>query len=220
MAGDFFIPGGMLISVVGRSDSFQLAMPSSNIPTQLGLAIDKIEVTFDISHEELRVNAYGKNTPEVQCMGGAANVRMDVVHFDPEVLEACWRESQGGSPQIGMLSWAGALLGNSLPQFTAGGVAGNHFISLNLKPMNPTGNSTLTPYHFPYCYLQTPPHEIPLGSTYSLMRLNWRAIPYVPDPYNRRILNGIQLLGSYGATVYDHNLDGSNPSTNYVPDVS
>ncbi len=204
---NFYINGELLVSVKGRSDSLLLgdeAGIAEDDVAELGLTSDPVVVKMDYFHEELKVNAWGQNTPEVQVMGASCNILMQLVHFDSDVLEAVIRESLGGAPQFGQLSWAGATLGNGKVFGASGGLYGNHYISLNLTAQeNPD-----RPYHFPYTYLQTPPFEFPLSTTKSILNLNFRAIAYVTDPYFFRTANGIEIIGAYGAQLLDRNLDG------------
>ena len=185
MSRDYQINGPALVYVKGN-----VSCGISTL-TELGLAADPIQVTYEFQHLDIQVNAWGQVPPEVQTMGGAAHVSMTMVHFDDAVLDVCIRESLGGASAAGKLAAAGTRLGGGVARFAAG----NHFIGLNV-----TGPVQGKPYRFLYSYLAGQPVSIPLGVERKLTRLTWRAIPYTTDPWNGG-------LGQAGADVWDNTLD-------------
>lgn len=194
MARDFEIPGPAMVFVKGRSDS---AIGSLQ---QLGLSEGPIRVNLSSAYMDLHVNAHSAaNIPvDTQWMLATANVSMNLIHFDSAILQACIMESMGGAPTFGKLGQGGQRLGNGLPRFhPAGGVAGygNHYIGVNI-----TAPVSALPYRFLFSYLTTQPFEFNMGTEKKIVVLNWRAIPYVQDPWNSG-------LGSYGVTLFDNTLD-------------
>ncbi len=191
MSRAYFINGESMIYVKGRSDS-QIGTLS-----QLGLTdASPIEVNLEFRNLEVQVNAVGGQIPnDIQNMLAAATITMNLVHFDRSVLNVCLQESMAGAPAVGQMPHAGQLMGNGQPRFAPGAILGNHYIGLNIA--SPIGN---VPWRFLYSYLYTNPMVYPLGTERSIVRLTWRAIPYLPDPWN----NG---AGAYGATLFDYVLD-------------
>lgn len=188
MARAFHVNGESLVLVKGRSDS---AIGSLS---QLGLCSDSIRITLDFRHLDVPVDAYGQSTAETQFMGAEARIAMTLVHYDKAILNACLMESLAGAPTYGTIGRAGQLMGNGLALFAAGGVNGNHYISLNI-----TSPVDGVPWQFYTSYLTAPPIEYPLGTERSLVFLNWRAIAYSTDPYNGG-------TGSYGVPLYSSTL--------------
>lgn len=188
MARQYFVMGESMVLVKGRSDS------AIGTLTQLGLCSESIRITIEQERKPIIVDAYGSKPPESQFFGAMARIQMTLVHFDPAVLEVCLQESWGSSPAAGQLGHAGSLMGNGLALFAAGGVNGNHFISLNIQ--SATGQ---TSWNFPCAYLADNPMEWPLGTEKSLVSLTWESIPYSVDPWNSG-------NGSYGVPIYTHTL--------------
>ncbi len=185
----YYINGETMVKVKGRTDSSIAAL------SDLGLAEDSITFSINNERDDIRVDAYGNAPPESQAMGAWAEVQMTLVHFDPDVLVACIRESWGSSPGEGMLGHAGSLMGNGLARFGPGGALGWHFVGLNL--ISAVGAS---PWRFLNAYLADSPITWPLGTKRSLVQLRWKAVPYSIDPWN----NG---NGSFGVPIYDRTAD-------------
>lgn len=187
MPRQYFINGESMITVKGTVSSPLIASV-----VQLGLTQDPIRIMEDFHHEDIRVDAYGKhNPPELQMFGSQALLSMNLVHYDPLVLQECIRLSMGGTngaASEGQQSRAGTLMGGNQPLYAAL----NNYISVNI--LSPEGG---VPWLFYACYLANRPVEYPLGTERSVVQLNWRAIAYSVDPWN----NG---TGSAGVPVYAH----------------
>jgi hypothetical protein len=207
MARDFKINGETMISVKGRSDGL--------IPllTQLGLAADQVNVQFEVEHEDIIVNAWGKFPAEVQVFGGAANISMNLIHVDEAVLEYCWQEAMGGTASFGQLARAGARLGNNTARFAPANTVnpatglvttGNHLIGLNIS--SPV---LQLPYRFWYAYMSSPPITYPLGAEKSVIAVTWRAFAYTTDPWGGSIAQPgtVAGTGAQGAILFDRVLD-------------
>ncbi len=188
MARNYYLNGETMLAVKGRSDS------AIGTLTNLGLTDEAVKLTVDYKHLHIHVDAYGESAPEIQSMGGSANVQATLVHFDPDVLMACVREGMGAAPAEGQLGHAGTLMGNGTARFTAG-INGNHFVGLNI--ISATGKQ---PWRFLYTVMADQPLEFPLGTARSLVSTRWHAVPYSADPWN----NG---TGSYGVPIWDHTSD-------------
>lgn len=190
MSRDFDIPGPALVLVKGRSDS------AIGTIQELGLSDQVINVTLNFRHKDINVECWGDIPPDVQFKLADIRISFSLIHFDRTILEACISESMGGAPAFGQLAGAGFRLGNGKARFASGaGLSGNHLIGLNItSPINGV------PWRFLYCYMEGTPAEFPLGTEKSIIRTNWRCIPYTQDPYNGG-------LGAYGVTLCDHTLD-------------
>lgn len=185
MPRDFQINGAAMVAV--KSD----ITSSIGQLTNLGLPDGPIDVSFEHYHNELKTDATGEAPVDVQFMNWVANLSMSLIHVDPDVLEVCQALSLGGAASVGTAGVVGARLGNGVARFAPG----NRLIGLNIAaPINGR------PYRFFCTYLANNPISIPLGAKASSFRLNWRAIPYMIDPWN----GGTTTLG---IGLYDHVLD-------------
>lgn len=185
MARDLYISGESLVTVKGCVTS-----GIANL-SQLCLTDSPITITFDNKYIDVNVDAWGDMPAEVQYKLGGVIITMRAVHFDPDILEACLAESQGGAVTAGQMTRAGTRLGGGVTRFQAG----NHYIGLNI-----TSPVASRPWRFLSCYLVGPPARWPIGTERSLVDLNWRCIPYTPDPWN----NG---LGAAGYFLWDRVAD-------------
>lgn len=185
MARDFYINGESMVTVKGRSDS---AIGSLS---QLGLSADPIVVTCNFQHQDINVDAWGKAPADVQWMLADAMISMTLVHFDMTVLRTCVLLSMGGASNEGQVGRAGTRMGGNYARFAAG----NNYIGLNIA--SPV---VALPWRFYFAYLANNPITFPLGTERSLVRLTWRAVPYVTDPWNGG-------LGATNAYIWDRTAD-------------
>jgi hypothetical protein len=196
MARDFYINGETMVFVKAKADS-----PFGGNMTQLGLAEDPIKVTPKFIHKDINVDAWGEAPAEVQFMLAELSISMNLIHFDRSIIDACMQLSMGGAPAIGQLTRAGARLGNNAARFAAGGPGvGNFYIGLNLT--SPIGAK---PWRFYYTYLTGQPAEFPLGVDRSVIRMNWRCIPYTQDPWGSP--TATTTTGAQGYQLWDYTLD-------------
>ncbi len=163
-----FVNGETLVLVKGRSDS-----PIANL-AQLGLCDSPIELSPDFNHLDVIVDAWGRAPADIQFMNATFGVRMTLVHFDPTVLAACVSLAMGGVQAFGQTARAGTLMGGQNARFAPG----NNYIGLNL-----TSPVAALPWCFYYSYLDRPPFVWPIGTERSLVTLNWRIVPFTPDPW-------------------------------------
>jgi hypothetical protein len=184
MSRNIFINGETMVYVKGASDT-PLA-----VLQELGLSDAAVSVVPEIFHQDINVDAWGRAPIDIQILNGVVNISMTLVHFDRDYLATCLALSMG-SLTLGAVGRSGVRMGGGLARFAAG----NSLISLNLA--SPVG---LVPWRFFSAYLTGPPLEFPLGVERSIVRLNWRAIPYVPDPWQGGV-------GSTNFPLYDHVLD-------------
>lgn len=202
-ARDFYIAGEVLVCVRGRADS---AIGAGLF--ELGLSASPIQVSLVFNHKDIIVDAWGSAVPpEVQFMNATATISMNLVHYDQACLEVCLTESMGGAQETqpvgtggGIMSHAGARLGNNLVRFAPGGIAGNHYIGLNLIAANTLGTPTVKFWRFFTTHLMGTPVSVPLGTEKSVTQLQWRAIPYAIDPFNGG-------AGALGTALWDHGVD-------------
>ncbi len=200
---DFQINGESMVRIKFGShmsgrviDSYLISGYPSNL-YDLGLSVDQIKIAPTFHHVEQKSDDFGPNgVPETRWEIADCRIDMDLVHYDPDVLDACMVESMGGgiivpvgSPLIppttagivgfnnapqnsffaGVLPSMGTPMGGNFPPLSSG----NHYMSLSI--LSPQGNY---PYRFPTAYMPSNPLEIPLGTNKSIVRLSWRAIPY------------------------------------------
>ena len=167
----------------------------SQVLFELGLASEEIRVTPKYNHMDLPADDYGRETsPETLWMGAECNVQMTLVHYDPYVLDAIMNESMGGfelGEDPGVLAPIGRPMGANVPMYSSG----NHYMSLNI--LSPVQDM---PYRFRTGYLTGPPVEIPLGTSRTLAKLNWRFIPYARP-------NASGEVYSSGVVLWDRELD-------------
>ena len=202
MSRDFYINGETLVLVKGRSDCGIAAL------SELGLADSPVRISFDFHHADMNVDAWGTDIPvDVQWMLLGANITMNLIHFDKNILDVVVQLSMGADPvnnngSLTQMGRAGQRLGNNQPRFGpavgnpgTGYQAGNNYIGLNL-----TSPVLGKPFCFFYTYLTGNPYELPLGTEKSVVPLNFRAIPYTQDPYQGG-------LGAYNQQLFSHTLD-------------
>ena len=197
MARDIFVAGEVMVSVKGSSASGISSL------TQLGLADNSINIRLNPKHMNVFADAWGseRNGPpfEIQTFLADADITMTLVHFDPAVLDICFRESMGGASAAGTTARAGARLGNGAARFAAT----NRFIGLNLS-----GPVSSKPYRFYYTYL-IGEQNFPVGTERSIVTLHWKAIPATSDPWGGGTQQGGTTAGTgaLGALIWDNTAD-------------
>jgi hypothetical protein len=185
MSRDIQVAGATMVWVKGAAGTSIASL------SELGLPDSPIRITPDFRYLDVTADAWGEAPFEVQYKLASVYISMRLVHVDLSILDTCLQESQGGSAGPGLMTYAGSRLGNNAARFAAT----NHFIGLNIAaPVNGR------PWRFFFAYLVGPPIVHPLGTERSLIDLNWRAIPYIADPWNAG-------LGSATAPLFDHTLD-------------
>jgi len=207
---DFVINGEALVKVKFGDHILELPFGESGTLHELGLAVDEVRITPTYHHRDISPDDYGGQAPaEVMTLLAEAEIRMRLVHYDVDVLDAVLAESQGLDGALffaGRLAPAGTLLGG-FSQRVAGRIAsGCHFMSLNI--LSPQLNF---PWRFPAAYLQQPPIDLPLGVRRTLVDLNWRAVPYTVPPLTVLPVVGNPIgpgeILSSGVVLWDHTLD-------------
>lgn len=184
---NFQVNGETLVKVKGGAHMSGKAIGKV---TELGLTAKAVQVIPNYRHRDWSPDDFGGEVPaDVMWMLSDVTVKMDLVHYDPYVLEVCLGESMGGGGiqtnrfglgniaqpwnigAAGIMAPAARMLGKGLPMFASG----NNYISLNL--LSP---QLALPYRFRHCYLSERPVVIPLGTEASVVQCTWRAVPYVP----------------------------------------
>lgn len=203
MSRDFQIPGETLVKIRFGGHV------SGDLLRELGLTIDQIHVSPQPYHAPVLVNDFGPQCPaEIMWQLASADIRMNLIHIDNEVLKLCVDEAMAGSVD-GTLAPAGLTLGHGLQIFASG----NHFVSLNLIT-NPFGG--LDPYRFRTSYITShPPIDVPLGTEVSIVQLTFHAIPYQPMFIRKTeigasgamtVLQDVEVISS-GAVLWDRFTD-------------
>lgn len=204
MARDYFIFGETLVSVKGGE---HMSGRPIGVVSELGLSTDAIVITPRYFHHDMRIDDFGPDVPaDVMWNLADVTIRMNLVHYDEEVLDRCERESMGGGPALtvfdsptnnaGLIAPAGTILGGNKFLFASG----NHFISVNLFSQT---NAELS-RRYRTCYLAEQPVVFPIGTRASILQLTWRAIPYQEPP---SIFNPNVEWISSGAILWDRDLD-------------
>lgn len=191
MPRSYNVYGETLIRVKGGPQSSLITS------TDLGLTNEPIVITPRFYHKDIPVDDFGPEVPaEILRMPVDISIQMTLVHYDATVLALCTRETLGNSPDIlnldGVLGSAGEPMGKALALFARG----NRYISVNLISGLFLAQGK-RPIRFRCCYLDGKPLEIPLGTTRTLVKLNWRCIPYVQPNSNDEILSEDAVLFDY-----------------------
>ncbi len=216
MARDFNIPGECLALVkFGQHiEDFQFYADNGNSTLfELGLASEGFQITPRYVHQDVLTDDFGPTIP-AEILGGIADctIRMDLIHYDNDVLDACLAESlgmNGGEFFAGIMPPNGLPLGGYVPYLQSG----YHHVSLNLT--SPILNF---PYHFPACHLTSPPVIIPMTTQVSIARLNWRAIPYMVPLLANGDINFAGEVVSSGVVLWNHIVDTAGQVTSLTTD--
>jgi len=170
---DWYINGEGLVSVRGGAHLY--SGQGANV-TELGLSFDAIKIMPDFEQTEIYTDDVGKKVPiDIMWDGGVVNIEMNLIHYDPVMLDICIAESMGGMDPLQSFGNTrtvgpnGTLLRGNKDLFASG----CHLMSLSIS-----SPEALNPYHFLACYLTAPPMKIPLGTDASIVNLQWQSIPY------------------------------------------
>lgn len=174
--------------------------PDAQGKHQLGLTIDPVRILPRYVHRDVFTDDFGPDVP-VETLWNMAecNIAMTLVHYDAALLSVCMGSSMGAGTSLlndvdGAMGPAGRPMG-----FGRGlGTALCNYITLYLKP----AQSTWEPYRFLATYLNSQPLEIPYGTERTLVKLNWRCIPY-------RELTTAEISSAAGIVLWDH--ETTNP---------
>ena len=172
---------------------------------ELGLSSDDVRVSPRTFHQDIHSDDFGGMAgppSEVMFLGADLSVRMNLYHYEKDVLDMVIAESMAGRGtdaggfllDAGILSPAGSLMGN----YFGLGSSGNHFMQLTIR-----SPQLLKPYRVAAAYLADKPFDLPLGTRCSQVMLNFRGIPYF-DP---SMVGGIAASGeiqSSGRTLWDN----------------
>jgi hypothetical protein len=240
---DFVVPGEALVLVKGQGalNCVSSGGPISSGPNigmapaglwQLGLAADSVTITPRFKHKDIKVASFGSEIPaEIQALLLDVGISMDLIHYDNTILDAVMCESLGGSVEsplnipgslellalTGTTVPAGTLLGNGIPVLSSG----CHFFHLNI--LSPQQGY---PWRFLATYMDGNPLTIPLGVKASIVKCNFRAIPYaIPasvsgeggtlsfgegilfEPSFREGGMAFGEVSSSGVVIWDHTVD-------------
>jgi hypothetical protein len=192
MPRGFFINGPCLVEI-----GFPAQYGGSGLE-ELGLSTDSVQVIPHFEHYEKHIDNFGPNVPaDLIGLGGWAEVRMTLVHFNPVVLRACINESLAGGfgafggQFTGLLGPIGEMFGNGVKAYRG---TGSHFVGVCLT----------SPYiGFPWRFLSAVLQDQatwPLGTKTSMVDLSWKCLPRITSPYQ----NSTTDLRSTGAAIWDH----------------
>lgn len=196
MARDFQIAGETLVVVKGGAHLVSGGIGRGIADgRELGLSSDAIRLSPKYVHHDMRIDDFGPEIPaDVIANLADVTIRMNLVHYDKDVLDVCARESiGGGNGRWGVLAPAGTILGGNKFFFSSGW----HYMSLNLITRDDFS------WRFRAAYLSQPPIEIPLGTSRTISQLTWRAIPYA-EPTS--MFDPGEIVSS-GRVLFDHTVD-------------
>lgn len=197
MARDYRIAGETLVIVKGGAHLVSGSVGRGIADgRELGLSADAIQLSPRFIHQDIKVDDFGPQIPaDVMWNLADITIRMNLVHYDREVLDVVARESCGGGRGLwGVLAPTGTIMGGNKFIFSSGW----HYMSLNLRT-----NDDFS-WRFRAAYLSVPPIEIPLSTRRSVTQLTWRAIPY-REPTS--LFNPGEIVSS-GVVLFDHTIDG------------
>ena len=137
----------------------------------LGLAVDQINQEPKYKFKPVTPDDFGDTAAEVIVMAADASVRMRLIHWDSDVLDACSLCSQAGNVSYANTPVPGILMGNNLALLASG----NYFMRLSLLSRN--GNA-YKETRYPAAYLDDEPYKWPIGTEATILDLKWKAIPY------------------------------------------
>lgn len=177
---DFVIYGPVLVKVKVEGEV-----------KDLGLTDSPIVIAPRYYHQDLRADDYSDRVgPDTMAMLADCIIEMTLVFFDESTLLSCLASSIAALND-GAVAGAGTIMGAN----KEAGTKGCHYVSLNLV--------SNTDWRFPASYLAEMPMRYPIGTKRSLVRLRWRAIPYVGtlSPGDKG------SVSSKNKVIWDHILD-------------
>lgn len=201
MGRDFQVDYEVMVRVKGSVQSYIFE------PMDLGLCSEGISITPAWKHKDINVDDFGPDVPaEILCMMAEVSISIPLIHYDPDVLNACLSESLGGFqtttgendniliPAPGIMMPAGTPLGGGVELYGSG----NHYISLSLCSAISGGS-----FHFPAAFMTKAPMTLKLGQKTRIAMTTWRAIPYVSFAQNA----GPEGISSSGVILWDTDID-------------
>lgn len=102
-----------------------------HLVNELGLATGPIKVSLIAHHEGMMVDAFGPKTPaDILFNYAEAKIDMQLIHYNPALLELCYNESMGGHVTNAGMTPPGTPLGGGNVLYGSG----CHFLGLTLWP--------------------------------------------------------------------------------------
>jgi len=207
MARDFIINGETMVWVTFGLQILANPNPIPDVPPQtyeLGLASGQVKINFRYSHEEIKVDDFGSTIPaDIMSNLMDATISMDLIHYDPYVLDTCIGQSHGGQGLVGQenpyvnyntvgyMSPAGTLLGAGGDILTETEVYGM-YLWLRSPQLG-------LPWRFLYTCLTESPTIITLGTEKSIAQCKWRAIPLaIPNVNTGEVVSNNAILWDRG----------------------
>ena len=168
---------------------------------ELGLTSDPWRLHPRYVHRDVTTDGFGPVVP-VETLWDMADalVSLTLVHYDQGILDQCMRAAMGGGGyDAGNPGGGGAMdgfLGQAGRPMGLGAALGSTENQYTTVYIEPTADGTILPYRFRACYLDGRPLEVPYGSERSLVKLNWRCIPYQP-------LTAAEISSVNGVPIWD-----------------
>lgn len=188
MARNYYVNGETLVKLKGGAHLQNFGMSGSSVVT-LGVAADPIEISYNFNHQDQHTDRFTNEKPvDVMWMGGDAIIKINLIHFDNDILDTAISESMDGySPNNGSTGIPGLTLGHNLAPYASG----CRYMGLGLTSSITSGRS------FPTCYLHQQPVQVPLGTKRSIVQVQFRAVRYAKMNTDGTVAESASLLWEY-----------------------
>lgn len=199
-----------------------------HLVNELGLAQGPIKISLIGHHEDMRIDGFGSKAPaDVMFDYAEARIDMNLIHYNPSLLELCYNESMAGNVTNQGLTPPGTPLGRGNVLYESG----CNYLGLTLWPATQArfeidltfGGLIVADYArtligsgawtFFASYITMQPQAIPLTTKVSVVDVSWRGIVYahqnqalgpnvIPSPH--ATTNPLKL---YSRTIPDEIID-------------
>lgn len=166
MARAYYVNQESLVKVKAGAHVTSPAAMSGGGVVVLGVAETGIEVTPGYDYHEVLTDRGGTKPCEIMTTMYDVRVKMNLIHFDLDILRVCEDQALGKASLTAADGKAGYLLGNNLSLYASG----NYFMGMSIVG---------SPWTLPAAFLDQRPYMFPLSTERSRVELNWRGIAYV-----------------------------------------
>lgn len=172
MGRQYQVNGETLVKLKGGTHLQNFGMSGSAVVT-LGVAADPITISYNLNHLDIHTDKYTQEKPvDVMWMGADAIIKMNLIHWDNDILNTAVSEAMDGYDPDALVSGGtgipGLTLGHNLDPYSSG----CRYMGLGLTSTVTSGRS------FPTCYLHQQPIQMPLSTEKSIVQVTFRAIRY------------------------------------------
>lgn len=169
MSRTYYVTGETIVKLKGGDHLQSFGMSGSSVVT-LGVTDQPISVTQRFRHQDIYSDKTERDIgADVMWKNSDILLNMNLIHFDNDLVEVALSEAMDGySTTDNSKGIPGGMLGHNIPLYSSG----CRFMSVGLTSSVTSGRV------FYCCYLAEQPYTIPLGTTRSSLRLNFRAFRY------------------------------------------